>query len=242
MTYRTFLLKQSIYVLFLLALAFQPINAETLAQKREQAKAAYYSGELEQALSSFKDISATGDAESQYYIGLIYLTETWPDKDIAKGISYLRSAADQSNTDAMWKLGELHENGTGLKKDLLTAIDWYRKSKHSEILKSNIKFINLNNNQASIKSNSDVIEEIKKNAVGGNAEAQFKLAQIFDDGKLTEQDEEKAFYWYHKAAENNHSYSMLLTGYMLCRGLGVEASQKKANEWLEKSGRNARCH
>jgi len=240
--YKTFFINQFIYSILLLIIAFQPINAETLAESREQAKAHYFSGQLEKALSSFQNISKSGDAESQYYIGLIYLTDNWPGKDIPKAVSYLTSAADQSNTDAMWKLGELHENGIGVKKDLLIAIDWYRKSKDSETLKPNVKFLSLNNQQALIKSNTDVIEEIRLNALNDNVEAQFKLAKIFDEGKLTEQDKEKAFYWYNKAANNNHSYSMLITGYMYCRGTGVEVNQVKANEWLLKSGIESHCH
>jgi len=236
------LIKQFIAGLFLLLGIVHFAFAGEIDDMREQAKLAYFSGEIDKALPSFLKASETGDAESQYYLGLIYLTDDWSGKDINKAASYLKTAADQNNTDAMWKLGELYENGQGVDTDLLAALDWYRKSKQLETLKSGIKFINVNNGNATFQSNSEVIGKIKSNALKGKVEAQFKLANIYDEGKFSEKDAEKAFYWYQTAAKNNHSYSMLITGYLLCRGIGVELNKKEANQWIVKSGRKANCY
>lgn len=241
MSIRTVLAKQVVFISLFLIFIFQPIFAQTLDEKREQAKAGYFSGELEKSLALFQSLSESGDAESQYYIGLIYLTENWSGKDQNKALAYLMSAADQNNAEAMWKIGELHENGLGVDKNLLTAIDWYRKSKFSVIKKSNIMFVELNKDQAFVKNKSNVISELENSAKNMNIEAQYKLAKIYDEGKLIEQNSKKAFYWYHKAAKNNHSYSMLMVGYFLCRGIGVVTNTNQANQWLEKSGRDAQC-
>lgn len=241
MLYRIFHIKQLLLVLSLILFIFQAVNADTLNHQREQAKAAYFQGELERSLSLFVKISETVDAESQYYMGLIYLTEGWSGKNNEKGASYIKASAEQNNTEAMWKLGELYEYGQGVSKDLMTALDWYRKSKQSEILKSNIEFFEVMNGQHILKSKSEIIEKIKTKALNKDAEAQFIMASIYDEGKLIEQNFEEAFYWYKAAAENRHDYSMMLTGYMLCRGVGVELNKEKANEWLEKLDRNAHC-
>jgi len=242
MSYIVSPVKHLIKALLVFIVVSQPIYANTIDEQREQAKSIYFSGELEPALSSFLKISESGDAESQYYIGLIYLTEHWAKSDVYKGVSYLLSAADQNSTEAMWKLGELYENGQGVKTDLLVALDWYRKSKQLDSVKSNIRFIKVNNGEAVLQSNTDAIKIIEHNALNNSAEAQFKLANIYDEGRLAEKDAAKAFHWYQAAAKNNHSHSMLITGYLLCRGIGVEQNQNKANEWLKKSTRKASCN
>ena len=229
-------------LILLIAALLQPVNAESLDAQKDKAKSAYFSGELNTALSIFLKIKDTGDAESQYYLGLIYLSDNWAGKDVMEAMSYLLSAADQSNAEAMWKIGELYDSGQGVNRNLLTAIDWYRKSKQSEITKSKFRFMQINNGKSTFQSNSDVISKIKKSALNKDAESQFKLANIYDEGKLAERDLEKAFHWYQEAAINNHAYSMLMTGYMHCRGVGVESNKENANQWLKKSGRKAHCN
>lgn len=231
-----------IFCLLFLTFIFSPIYAENIDISRDQAKSTYFSGKLDLSHSLFLDLSASGDAESQYYLGLIYLTEGWSGRNVEKAISYLTSAADQSNTEAMWKLGEVYENGLGVKKDLLMALDWYRKSKQSEVINSRVSFIKLNNDQLVNKPVSAVIVELENKAKKNDAEAEFKLGNIYDEGKLTEQNLAKAHFWYKKAAINNHSYSKLMLGYFLCRGIGTEINKTKANDWLTKSGRSAQCN
>jgi len=234
--------KELFYSFFFLLISIQLANAENIEMSCEKAKMAYFSGDLESSLPLFLSLSESGDAESQYYAGLLYLTEGWSGRNVEKAIAYLTTAADQSNAEAMWKIGEIYENGWGAKKDILLALDWYRKSKQSGIDKSQIRFMKLNKGEAVFKSNAEMIKNLMRNAEKNDTEAKFKLGNIYDEGKLTERNIDKAYLWYEKAAENNHSYSMLMLGYFLCRGLGVEIDKVKANDWLNKSGRNTHCN
>jgi len=242
LTRKSYFRKELFYSFFFLLISIQLANAENIEMRREKAIIAYFSGELESSLPLFLSLSESGDAESQYYAGLIYLTEGWSGRNVEKAIAYLTTAADQSNAEAMWKIGEIYENGWGAKKDILVALDWYRKSKQSGIDKSRMRFMKLNKGKAVFKSNAEMIEKLIRNAEKNNTEAKFKLGNIYDEGKLTERNIDKAYLWYEKAAKNNHSYSMLMLGYFLCRGLGVEIDKVKANDWLNKSGRNAHCN
>ena len=45
----------------------------------------------------------------------------------------------------------------------------------------------------------------KEEAEQGNAEAQYFLASMYDKGDGVEQDKQKAFYWYTKAAEQDNA-------------------------------------
>lgn len=235
-------IRKCIFCIFFLTFIFSPVFAENIDTLREQAKTAYFSGDLESSLSVFLTLSETGDAESQYYAGLIYLTEGWSGINREKAMSYLTTAADQNSIVAMWKIGEIYENGWGVKKDILIALDWYRKSKQSAVITSQIKFMKLENEKFVTQPTSEVVMKLKKAAKKNNAEAKFILANVYDEGRLMERDLQKAFYWYHEAAIREHSYSMLMLGYFLCRGIGVDINKEKANDWLIKSGRKAYCN
>ena len=231
-----------IYSFFLFIISIQFVYADDLDANREKAKSTYFSGNLESSLPLFLTLSKSGDAESQYYVGLIYLTGGWIGRNVEQAMAYLSTAADQNYAEAMWKIGEVYENGWGVKKNILTALDWYRKSKQSEVVKSPIRFMKLKNGHAVLQSNSEAIQALERNAAKNNAESEFKLGKIYDEGKLTQRNLEKALFWYEKAAMNNHTHSMLMMGYFLCRGIGGEIDKVKANDWLNKSGRTAHCN
>lgn len=80
----------------------------------------------------------------------------------------------------------------------------------------------------------DVVEAIKwfnKAAVAGNAEAQVRLAYIFD--KAEEND--RAFYWYRTAAEQGNAQGQFGLSQMYATGEGVTRNIDQAASWLKKS-------
>lgn len=70
---------------------------------------------------------------------------------------------------------------------------------------------------------------------GSNGEAEYRLGDIFDGGEVVACDEEKARYWYVKAAENGHPWAQFLLGTFYEEGEGVERDIEKAVCWFAKS-------
>ena len=79
-------------------------------------------------------------------------------------------------------------------------------------------------------------------AENGYAKAQAALAWMYHTGNGVPKNVQIAFEWYLKAANKGHEYSAFLVGYFYCRGIGVTADPIKANEWLAKSKRDAKCN
>ena len=52
-----------------------------------------------------------------------------------------------------------------------------------------------------------------------------------ESGDGTEQNLEKAFYWYEKAAENGDQYAMLQCYVMYTMGIGTKMDREKARYW-----------
>jgi TPR repeat protein len=76
---------------------------------------------------------------------------------------------------------------------------------------------------------------LKKDALGGKVQAQFELAQTYETGEWGEPDPDRAYKWYLKAAEQNHTGAQLAVGECYARGFGVERHGDEAYNWISKS-------
>jgi TPR repeat protein len=69
----------------------------------------------------------------------------------------------------------------------------------------------------------------------GDAEAQYNLGVMFDQGASVEQDLAQAARWYRKAAEQGFVDAQTNLGMMYSRGEGVAADVNEASRWLQRA-------
>ena len=79
------------------------------------------------------------------------------------------------------------------------------------------------------------IEDYLQAAEQGDAEAQNKLGQMYEDGDGVAKSYEKAAEWYRKAAEQGNADAQERLGGMYSSGYGVAKSYEKAAEWYRKA-------
>ena len=79
------------------------------------------------------------------------------------------------------------------------------------------------------------IDELQKRAEAGEAEAQFKLAKAYRNGKGIGKDVTKALAWFEKAAAQGHAKAQASLGKMYLDGEGLVVDGNKAVEWLGKA-------
>ncbi|WP_276904408.1 tetratricopeptide repeat protein, partial [Frischella perrara] len=75
----------------------------------------------------------------------------------------------------------------------------------------------------------------KEEAEQGNADAQYILAYMYEEGVGTKQDKQKAFYWYTKAAEQGHPHPQHNLAIMYYQGEDIEQDKQKAFYWYTKA-------
>lgn len=80
-----------------------------------------------------------------------------------------------------------------------------------------------------------VLEFQMKLATNGNANAQYRLATMFESGHGTTQDQKKAMLWYKKAADQNHKAAINRLTYIDIRKNGFKGSHKTWLNALEKA-------
>jgi TPR repeat protein len=78
-------------------------------------------------------------------------------------------------------------------------------------------------------------ESVKQLAEKGNAEAQLKLAQMYQEGKGVAQNLQEALKWSKKAAEQGLAQAQFFLGQMYATGKGVAQDVKEATKWIQKA-------
>ncbi len=78
-------------------------------------------------------------------------------------------------------------------------------------------------------------EELEEVAEAGDPDAAEQLAMAYLNGDGVDEDPEKAYYWFVKAAENGSDQAMFNVGLFTAKGYGTKRDFAKAAEWMEKA-------
>ena len=83
---------------------------------------------LTQSSDTLKKRAATGDAEAQYKLGVLYEDVGGLNPDYAQADVWFRKAAEQGLAEAQFYLGVSYDLGQGVPQDYSQAASWYRKA------------------------------------------------------------------------------------------------------------------
>jgi len=83
--------------------------------------------------------------------------------------------------------------------------------------------------------NVDRVARYHKLAEQGDAEAQFRLGDLYHSGMDVPQDATEAAKWFRKAAEQGHAEAQLTLGMLYLYGRGLPEDKEEAIEWIRKS-------
>ncbi len=89
---------------------------------------AYDRGNYSTALAVWEESARNGDPQAQTYVGEIYERGLTGAPDYQKAARWYQAAADQDFGPALVNLGQLYEQGQGVPKNELTALNLYRKA------------------------------------------------------------------------------------------------------------------
>ena len=78
-------------------------------------------------------------------------------------------------------------------------------------------------------------EDIAVQANQGDAEAQYSLAVMYDEGEGTREDNAKAIEWYTKSANQGYDLAQYNLAIMYDEGEGVDQDRSTAIEWFTKA-------
>lgn len=133
---------------------------------------------------------------------------------------YEKATNNYNNMDAQYELGKIYEKGIDVKKNIKKAIEWYEKAGNQGNEKAKFATYRLKK-----------FEDLKEKSEKKDAQAQYQLALIYFIGTLAENDGEKAFELFLKAAKKNHAGAQYYLGYFY----EFQKKYDQAIEWYEKA-------
>ena len=160
------------------------------------------------------------------------------DGDYTRAKSLLLNASQLGDTTAMVELGNLFYLGLGVVEDEKEAEKWYKQAadKGNPQGENNLEVLhNRWEEQKQMAQANESVAEVHDRAKGGDAEAQFKYAEMILNGEAGNQTIEDAAAWLQKAANQKHTKAMNDLGLWHLQGLGVPLNKKKALEWIRKA-------
>jgi len=210
-----------------------------------------------EAQKLFKLAADQGHPKAQYELGLRYKVQN----KSKEGLELFRLAAKQGYAGAQYEIFKYHlkkRNDTEASKFLDLAVnqehpeslyilsiedsnkDPIRSKKllHRSAQLGHLPAVN-NLCKRSISNPIDALQWCMRGADLGDNESQYRLALMYEEGKILKQDLGKATYWNRQAAASHHQGATLKIGYAYEKGLGVVPDEQKATFWYKKAYRGS---
>jgi hypothetical protein len=128
------------------------------------------------------------------------------DGKYAQALQWYLKAAEQGNVRAEERLGELYEDGKGVRQDFVQAAAWYRKAADLGDIEAEKRLANLYNLGWGVPQ--DFAQELaweRKAADQGDAEAAQRVGDHYRYGSGVPADIEQARAWYRKSIAEGES-------------------------------------
>ena len=182
------------YLVSILAVFSLAFPAAVAAGNYQDGRAAYDVGDFEKALAVWAPAAESGDADSQYGMGLLYSEGIVVPMDDLQALKWFGLAAEQGHGDAQYKLGVMHANGGGVPMDEAEAMKWYTLAAEHGVTAAQVSLGTMYQNGFSVEQ--DRIEALKWFTVAvklGDNDArvhQEYLAERMPDEELARADAE----------------------------------------------------
>lgn len=184
-----------------------------------------------------------GDAKAQFELASLY--SKTKDVDYPTVVLWLRRSGAQGNLEAQYALGRIYHQGKPkVPVDLKEAEIWYKKAAVQGD-KQAIKQLDILHAMPAYQLESPPsidekweIDWLEKTASYGDAQSQYELGRLYQDGIKIPMNYSKALAWYYQAAQKDHLEAMCALGYLYLEGKGTEANIEKALFWYEKAAQD----
>ena len=147
------------YLVSILAVFSLAFSATVAAGDYQDGRAAYDVGNFEKALAVWAPAAESGDADSQYGMGLLYSEGIVVPMDDIQALKWFGLAADQGHGQAQYKLGVMHANGWGVPMDEAEAMKYYALAAENGVTAAQVSLGTMYQNGFSVEQ--DKIEALK---------------------------------------------------------------------------------
>lgn len=171
-------------------------------------------------------------AFQQYALAAYTLGKYYHERDPKhplKAFEWFMLAAKQAHVEACYYVGLYYQNGKGVKQDIKQAVIWYEKAaaqKDKDAL-YHLAMILIRQPEKDYEIIAKLLEQA---AAQDHRNAQYNLAVMYQKGDGVVQNNQKALFWYEKAASHKLAIAQYNLGMIYFEGKLVEKDELKAKE------------
>lgn len=199
----------------------------------------------DRAFPLFVAASKHGHAEAGYRTGLCYEFGWGTRQDVQKSVQFYRQSASKNHPGAMLRLGRAClTNEMGITNRYREGLKWLKRAAESADLQYNAAPYELGrlheagHGEDVFKDESYAAQLFTQSADLGHVEANYRLGDAYEHGKLTcPYDPALSIHFYSAAAENGHPLAMmaLCAWYMVGTEPVLSKDENEAYEWAKKA-------
>ena len=182
----------------------EPSKYPDLAQRWNKLQD-YAGRDHAEAARWFRKAAEQGDANLQFFLGVIYGEGQGVPQDNAEAARWFRKAAEQGNANGQFALGFMYAKGQGVPQDYAEAVRLYKKAGDQGETKALYNLGNMYRRGQGVPQ--DYVEAVKwyrKGAEQSDASAQNSIGVMYDRGWGVPQDYITAHMWFNLAATQGH--------------------------------------
>ena len=113
------------YLVSILAALALGLSAAAAAGDYQDGRVAYDGGDFDTAMAKWAPAAESGDADSQYCMGLLYSEGIVVPMDEAEAMKWYELASENGVTAAQVSLGTMYQNGFSVEQDKIAALKWF---------------------------------------------------------------------------------------------------------------------
>lgn len=188
-----------------------------------------------------------GDVVAMRKIGYMKFSGKGTKQDRKNGLAWLKKAAENDDTQAMYYLSIIYADGSYVGQDMKTAKDYLQeaamkghgkaKDKLMELFPAEAASLEWMEGKKCVDSSnfSEAYKHFKVSAELGHAGGQLGLGVCYERGQGTEKDLAEAVKWYKKSAEQGNAVAQLNLGICYLEGSGTAVNVMEGVIWLQKA-------
>jgi TPR repeat protein len=189
--------------------------------------------DLKRTLSLLNNAAERGNARAHWILGEIYWTggDEFPAVDLKKAEFHLRQACAHGSADATTALAQMYRDGPkGALKfstDYSRAFELYDRAAQSGHPVALVESARMLADGNGTKQNHALAKERIEAAIrAGNPWGDFIQGLWHLDGRVLQQDSQKALVAFKRAADAGHAEACFMAGQMYCQGRGFELRRR----------------
>lgn len=186
-----------------------------------------------EAFRWFRKAAEQGHAEAQREYAAFLIANDEP----KLGFKWAEKAAKQGLAEAQHLLGQIYEEGSGIKKDEMEAFAWFRKAAEQDYALAQVE-VGMAYQSGLKDIKKDTIAAYKwfrKAAEQNNPKGLSALGEAYLWGFGVKKNEKEAIKWFSKAAEQGEPHAQYTLSYMIDQELGMQKDAIESFKWCLKS-------